>query len=482
MMIDMRRILEIFAKAQQGNVVMIFALSLFPIIAVAGAAIDINRVQTAKMQTASLLDQAVLAATNLSSTDEPTILVQTWMDSQIEQFGYRREDLSVQVNSVVALNSKSVTATASLTVDTAVMHVFGAENTTIQVSSSAMQSIPNIEIAMVLDISSSMRGNRLSSLKAASTEFVDIMLNETTEDATSINIVPFGGTVNIGASLFNKFAVETTGFGTVIDPDVAAYDIGTSVETSDFRFTAGHECIEAIQTDYSTGLLPNNSRGQVPDFWRWWNNHPWCPEASSAVFLNSNDATALKSHLNGMVLSDGTGMDIGTLWGLKSLSPSFRGILGGDFSDRPLAFDADESKKVMIVMTDGAITAQNRPEDISIGNVHTNRPTNNAPHASAYSNQGNRGNMQTTRTRGNANTTSANNSAVGRFKKACEAAKSENILVFTIGFQIRAGSLPDKILAECATSSAYYYHVEGLDLTSTFQSIASQVNALRLTQ
>lgn len=469
------------ARATHGNTVMIFALSLFPILAVVGSAVDISRIQTSKTQLTALLDQSVLAATNLSSTEDPTELVQNWMDSQIEQFGHQREYLSVQVNSVVALNSKSVTATASLQVDTAIMHMFGNDNTVISVTSSALQSIPNIEIAMVLDISSSMRGNRLTSLKTASTEFVDIMLTDTTEDSTSINVVPFGGTVNIGSTLFNKFAVENSGIDTIIDPSVAQYEIGTGVETSDFRFTDGNNCVEAIQTDYGTAMLPNNSRPQVPNFWRWWNNHPWCPEDESAVFLNSNDADAIKSHLNGMVLSDGTGMDIGALWGLKSLSPSYRGDLGGDFSDRPLEFNADESKKVMIVMTDGAITAQNRPDDITIGNVHSNRPTNNTPIVGAYSNHGDRGNMQVSRSRGNANSTSANNTGVGRFKRACEAAKAENIQVFTIGFQINAGSLPDQILEECATSAANYYHVEGLDLTATFQSIAAQVNALRLT-
>ncbi|MEO1324630.1 MAG: hypothetical protein AAFV59_16685 [Pseudomonadota bacterium] len=469
-------------KAEQGNVIMIIALSVLPILAVAGTAIDLNRIQTAKIQTALLLDQAVLAATNLSSSEDPDTLVKTWMESQIEQFGHNPESLQVQSNSVVALNSKSVSATATLTVETAIMHLFGTDEVTIGVKASAFQSIPNIEISMVLDISSSMRGNRLTSLKAASTEFVDIMLNETTEDATSINVIPFGGTVNIGSTLFDKFAVETSGFGTIVDPSEDDYDIGTSVETSDFRFTNGHECIEAVQTDYSTAMLANNSRGQVPDFWRWWNNHPWCPEAASAVFLNSNDATAIKAHLNGMVLSDGTGMDIGALWGLKTLSPSFRGELGGDFTDRPLDFNAEESKKVMIIMTDGAITAQNRPKDFAIGNVHENRETNEEPHVNAYSNQGDRNNMQTTRTRGSASTTSANNSAVGRFKKACETADAENIIIFTIGFQISEGSLPDTILEECATTSSYYYHVEGLDLTATFQAIASQVNALRLTE
>lgn len=469
-------------KADRGNVVMIFALSLIPVLAVAGSAMDLSRIQSAKIQTSALLDQAVLAATNLSSTDDPVVLVETWMESQVTQFGYRAEDLNVQVNSIVALNSKSVAATASLTVDTAIMHIFGHDRVTIKVASSAVQSIPNIEIAMVLDISSSMRGNRLSSLKTASTEFVDIMLTDTTKDATSISVVPFGGTVNIGTALFNKFAVRTTDFGTVTDPSEVQYDIGTGVEAGDFRFTDGNTCVEAIQTDYSTAMLPNYSRAQVPDFWRWWNNHPWCPEDDSAVFFNSNDATAIKAHLNGMVLSDGTGMDIGALWGLKTLSPSFRGELGGDFSDRPLDFNADQSKKVMIIMTDGAITAQNRPEDVSVGNVHTNRPANKPPHSTATSNQGNRNNMQTTRSRGSASTTSANNSGVGRFKKSCEAAKAENVLVFTIGFQISAGSLPDKILEECASAPEFYYYVEGLDLSSTFSAIASQVNALRITE
>ena len=471
-----------FARAHGGNVIMIFALSIVPIIAVAGFAIDFSRARTAKVQLTTLLDQAVLAASNLSYNDDPTTLVNNWMDSQISQFGYSADDLTVVVTSSVALNSKSVSATAALDVPTVLMGIVGRDTITVGTAASAIQSIPNLEIAMVLDISSSMRGNRLTSLKSASTEFVVIMITSETEDVTSISVVPFGGTVNIGSSLFNKFVVDETDSSTTIDPTEMQYDIGTSVETSAFRFSAGHECIEVTRNDYDFDLLPNQDRAQVPDFWRWWNNHPWCPEAASAIYLNSNDTSDLKAHLNGMVLSDGTGMDIGALWGLKTLSPSFRGELGGEFADRPLDFDAGNSKKVLIVMTDGAITAQNRPEDYSLGNVHTNRATNREPHVNPFSNQGNRGNMQTTRSRGAASNTSAANSAVGRFKLACEAAKAEEILVFTIGFQIRDGSLPDLILEECATAPSYYYHVEGLDLSATFNSIASTVNALRLTE
>lgn len=469
-------------RSERGNIVMIFALCLLPIFAVVGAAIDISRIHSAKIQMSTLLDQAVLASANLASTEDPEDLIEDWMESQVAQFGYDGGDLQVNVTSSIALNSRDIRATASIKVPTLMMYMFNQDNTTIEVKAAAVQSITNIEIAMVLDISSSMRGQRLTSLKAASTDFIDIILTPSNQATTSINVVPFGGTVNIGDSLFNKFAVLNTNPATIVDPDDDDYDIGTAVETSPFRFSNGETCIEAIQDDYDTDMLPSFSRGQVPDFWRWWNNHPWCPEDQSAVYLNSNNATALKSHLNNMVLSDGTGMDIGTMWGLKVLSPSFRGELGGNFSDRPLDFNAQEVKKVMIIMTDGNITAQNRPEDPEIGNVHTNRPTNREPHVNAISNQGNRQNMQTTRTRGEATTSQFNDSGVGRFKKACNAAKAEAIQVFTIGFQIKNNSLADRILEECATNPSYYYHVEGLDLTSTFQSIAAQVNALRISE
>ncbi|MEL6693929.1 MAG: Tad domain-containing protein, partial [Pseudomonadota bacterium] len=114
-------------KNERGNVVMIFALALVPILAVAGTAIDISRMQSAKIQMSSLLDQAVLASANLSYTDAPEVLIEDWMKSQVGQFGYDPDDLEVTVVSNIALNSKDVTATARLTMDTAIMYMFGQD-------------------------------------------------------------------------------------------------------------------------------------------------------------------------------------------------------------------------------------------------------------------------------------------------------------------------------------------------------------------
>lgn len=501
------RLLSLYSNAR-GNVAMIFALAIVPILMVAGTAIDLGRISNAKMQLQISIDNAVLAAANLQYDDDPKKVVTNWVESQMGVLGYETSSFVVQTEITKNVSSKEVTGTVSMVLPMAMMSLAGNEDITITVSSTAFQSIPNLELAMVLDISSSMNGNRLKSLKSASTLFVDLMLTDDTKASTSISVVPFGGTVNIGETLFEEFAVPLPADSedkkdkkdkkdkedkkdkkdkddsependTILDPDEDSYE---DVEENDFRFSDGDYCIEAFQDDYDMDLIPETSRSQVPHFWRWWNFHGWCPHEDSAVFLNSNDQSALEKHLNGMVLSDGTGMDIGALWGLKVLSPDYRGLVGGDFSDRPLDMDAEQSRKVMIVMTDGNITQQDRPEDYSLFNTHTNRSDNNEANGNGKGNQGNNSNKQTSLSRGNASHTSSKDTAVGRFKLACETAKANNILVFTIGFQIKSGSIADVLLDECATSSEYYYHVESLDLDAAFTSIASQVNELRITK
>ncbi|MEO1406569.1 MAG: hypothetical protein AAFV54_08765 [Pseudomonadota bacterium] len=175
-------------------------------------------------------------------------------------------------------------------------------------------------------------------------------------------------------------------------------------------------------------------------------------------------------------------MDIGAMWGLKSLSPEFRGAIDGDFGDRPANFNSDDTLKFMVVMTDGAITSQNRPEDFSLFNVHTNRPDNRQPNQNTRSNQGNRRNMQTVASRGNAGSGAGSRNAIGQFKQVCDIAQDNGIVVYTIGFRISRGSLPEQMLEYCASDQTKYFLVEDFDIQSAFDAIAASVNALRVVQ
>ena len=58
---------------------------------------------------------------------------------------------------------------------------------------------------------------------------------------------------------------------------------------------------------------------------------------------------------------------------------------------------------------------------------------------------------------------------------------AQGVVIFTIGFEAdEPGAVP--AMADCASSPSHFYRVEGLQISSAFTSIASQIKALRLVQ
>lgn len=67
-----------------------------------------------------------------------------------------------------------------------------------------------------------------------------------------------------------------------------------------------------------------------------------------------------------------------------------------------------------------------------------------------------------------------------RTSDICDAAKGEDIIVYTIGFEA-----PDRgvsVLADCASSPSHFFDVDGLEISDAFAAIASSIRKLRLTQ
>lgn len=61
----------------------------------------------------------------------------------------------------------------------------------------------------------------------------------------------------------------------------------------------------------------------------------------------------------------------------------------------------------------------------------------------------------------------------------CSAAKTQGIMVFTIGFE--APTAGQNLLRSCASSTAHYYLAVGSNIGNTFSKIANSINKLRLT-
>lgn len=70
----------------------------------------------------------------------------------------------------------------------------------------------------------------------------------------------------------------------------------------------------------------------------------------------------------------------------------------------------------------------------------------------------------------------------GNMRKICTATKNKGVVVYTIGFEISRGGTAERELKACASSTAHYYRAEGVNINDAFNSIASNVVNLRLTQ
>lgn len=448
-----------------GNFGIMTALCVTPLIILACGSVDVVRMTSAKQRLQAMADSATLAAASLSNSSDMEVAIDEYMDAnQPDEVPW---DTLTYESSILtsSLNAKEVQVSASVTVKTPFLSLIGIDTSTVTADSTAVESASNIEISMVLDISSSMSGTKLTSLKSAASEFVEIMLDDEDEDYTSINLVPFGGTVNLGKSIYENYVNASS--SAITYPSKSQYNVGTSVPYNNYLFPNAGYCIEYQDQDFDLDDIAANSRAQVPHFTRYSAKNDWCPPEESEVVLNTNDADSLTDHINAFELSDGTGMDIGVLWGAKALSPSLRGDLGGDFSDRPADFDDPETIKIAVIMSDGDITAQFRPKE----------PEDDADAMDAQ----NSSKRQTVVNKGNtSSSSSSSNNAIAYFKRICEDMDDNGIQIYTIGFKITSGSTADTLLEYCASSSGNYYFVEGLDLDDAFNSIAASINSLRI--
>ena len=296
---------------------------------------------------------AVLALANLNTRDTDLTFIGTHNASP-ENYAKRMmqatvpdvsmlKDLQFEVDFENEIGYKNYSVEASGYIETNFLRLAGVDRIPFEYKATAIQRVQTAEISLALDISSSMSGNRLPQLREASKGFVDLVLGSSDPDSTSVSVVPFGGTVNIGSDMFNRLAADLDDSDTVLDPDEAEYvSHGNEHDTTKYRFTNDYYCLDFPTEDYEDpdALLTEKSYTQVPSFWKWSDFHNWCPTRGSESVFVSQDSTKLHQVLDRMQLSDGTGTDVGVLWAYKALSPNWQGKFGNEFNERPLAYDA----------------------------------------------------------------------------------------------------------------------------------------------
>ncbi|MFG6590490.1 pilus assembly protein [Sulfitobacter sp. 1A12157] len=348
---------ERFRKDEAGGMLVLMLIVFFGITIFGGLAVDLANHERTRTTFQTHLDNAVLAAASLSQDLDPEEVVRSYLTSA----GLDASEVVIASSEEKIggiLVGRTVEASLPAGLNTYFFRFFDIDSLGMTISSEATERVEDIEISLVLDVSGSMgertsdrsRMVKLDLLKNAASDFVETILSDSEEGRVSISIVPYSTKVNPGSALLGQYAVTSEhNYSHCVDfdaDDFSRLGISTSAELQ----RTGH-------------FLIGNESASYPTSGQWVCRF----DAGFAITPLSSSIQALKAQISALTALGSTSIDMGAKWGLALLDPSTQNPVSGliasgqidaAFRGRPHPYDADNSMKVLVLMTDG----ENREE------------------------------------------------------------------------------------------------------------------------
>lgn len=193
------------AGQTRGNVAMIFALSVPALLLMTMGGVDIHRASTVRMSLQDALDAAALAAARSPYTRDEDIqrVGMTALEANMAAY----PNIAKPTATFVLNEDNIVIADASVLIETVVAGLvlppygqFLDKELQVGVRSEVNRSSKDVEVALVLDITGSMSGSRITSLKAAAVDLVDTVVQDQQSPYYSrMAVIPYSMGVNVGA-------------------------------------------------------------------------------------------------------------------------------------------------------------------------------------------------------------------------------------------------------------------------------------------
>ncbi|MEM1152036.1 MAG: pilus assembly protein TadG-related protein, partial [Pseudomonadota bacterium] len=198
--------LAAFASDQSGASY-IFALVIFILMLIfGGLAVDVARLEAQRVKLQQTADRAVLAAADLDNFADPKTVVEDYFEKAgLSQF---LDSVTVETS----LNGKTISANTSSEVQTMLLHLVGVDNLSTASIGAAKEQVTDIEISLVIDVSGSMGGNKLTNLKTAAAQFFTEVLgnnNSASGALTTVSVIPYNAHVNMGWDLVDELNIDT---------------------------------------------------------------------------------------------------------------------------------------------------------------------------------------------------------------------------------------------------------------------------------
>lgn len=518
-------------RDQSGNALIITAAALLPILGIVGSSVDIGRGYMAQLRLQQACDAGVLAGRRAmaggdygtSQKAEATKMFNINFPSGI--YGSDAASFTSRPS-----GTSDVTGTASARLPTAVMFIFGSEQFDLTATCAAKLEISNTDVMLVLDVTGSMsRTNsgdsvsKIVGLRNAAMVFFDTLTKaEIGDGKLRFGVVPYSGTVNVGAILNkknpawlsdtantpsrapnfenNKFKSYTykdlplavaggKGGGTLKfnvgdkGADISATWAGCIIERSTTSFSATTTA-PAAAYDMNIDMVPTSddkTKWQMflPDFA--FSRSSTAPSTTTTdrksfrEIHDQDDENVAACPVPAMKLTEmndaGKAEFTNKIASLKPEGYTYHdvGMAWGARLLSPTGLFADENaiadnkrpiSRHIIFMTDGDMTA----------------PMDNFSHQSEEQSSGRIGATS------DSNAVARHNN---RFVQLCEKAKNmqvgdndAKVTIWVIGFGVALNSQ----LTQCATPGKAYQTGSAEKLKGIFQSIADQISRLRLSQ
>ncbi|MEP9387473.1 TadE/TadG family type IV pilus assembly protein [Mesorhizobium sp. KR9-304] len=443
-----------------------FAIMTAAIMAVlalsAGYAVNIAQLYNVRSNLRQALDAAVTSTarditTGIIEVDDARV----WVELFLKANG----DPSMMDGDRIVLDQLTVdkisgTVEASAHVDVAIYFpLFGASNERrVRGESAALYSDKKIEVAMMLDVTDSMSGSKISDLKDAASNAVDALTKgqNKANPRVRIALVPYSDGVNVGALAKDVVFVEKAGAWDLpppIDAKKAEINANTGTQTDNCATERKDENLKAdFSDDAPDAKRTRNINGKDRDYYAKVNRDDRLNSCAKAVLKPlSPDADALKKQIKGFSVAGYTAGAIGVQWTYYMLSEKWRpAIQKAGLGDGPADADPKEVAKIAILMTDGEFNTAHA--DVS-GDKNAVRKQNAKSRSYAES--------------------------------LCENMKADGIEIFSIGFKLNSSEARN-VLKNCASPDTgslkrYYETSTGDELNDAFMTIARNIEALVLT-
>jgi len=195
----LRRSVSRFARDRRGSVAVIWAICALVVLSFIGIALDFSRAHSVKQSLQNAADAAALVAERMADKPlaERQAAAEQYFRATLAAYSFGA-DATINIEHMPGGGHK---VSASIPSPTTLSRLIADRDMVVRTSSEAKQEGSDLEVSVVLDITGSMSGQRITDLKAAAVDLVDIVVRDQQEPYYSkVGLVPYSIGVNLGAN------------------------------------------------------------------------------------------------------------------------------------------------------------------------------------------------------------------------------------------------------------------------------------------